>query len=674
MTFEPITASVDQDFLRKVDRVFDASPRTVFNELLQNARRAGANSVEVRFEERDGGTFVTFSDNGAGVESPELLLRLAASEWRQHIEKEDPAGMGFFCLSGFNQVSVASSGWRMQLSKEAFKGLVQVTPEKHVNDSNGTIISWLWEGPGSAFLAVQLEAAATYCGIASVSYRSGEVHKQVPVRDFLDVCVHTERGENYSMGVAPSTSRYSQTRSRFEVQVNFSGVNLMFEAALGDAVKDNVLKELACVGYDVRVDIHSAKGLQLVLPARNALRHTPERDTMIEEAGSLILRAIAALFKGRHSLSFAMYQHAASVGIDIGEAEPKLNPWRRYYGFHTSATAYRVSAAALPPYELEDMVAELQKKAIVVSTDTDPYVRDVFAAARRRHEIEWGEVFLTREVTGFKGYSWYDGVPTLTRVELKIDGEVVDLQAFLDGEFVDEMFRHAKSLGVEFHLSNGRVLNYEPEFLIAGTDRSFYLDGIDGSNTIYLVRDRITDIDTVADRIAEQLFEPSDDANADSNETQLNYFLTDLKIALVEELDGSAKAALEQLRASLRNLPDILRRFSWAVVCSGSGRYYEDDEKGAPNPRITSFREKGEGKWPHIANIAGLPGNTDGWCATISSETPITPERVQRYLSVEYGFDEEKDGFVLDGEPLHVDLDVWEENHTDSDDAGDNED
>ena len=65
-------ASIDPLFLSKVDRVFDSSPRTVFNELLQNARRAGATEVSIKFttgEDVNGAPYVhvDFNDNGRGI-------------------------------------------------------------------------------------------------------------------------------------------------------------------------------------------------------------------------------------------------------------------------------------------------------------------------------------------------------------------------------------------------------------------------------------------------------------------------------------------------------------------------------------------------------------------------------------------------------------------------------
>ena len=102
-------ASVDQRFLQKVDRVFDASPSTVWVELLQNARRAGATHVTVHMTAGEDGSAarVVFADDGKGLESPAPLLLLAGRGWSDEVERaEDPAGMGFFCLSNIFEASI----------------------------------------------------------------------------------------------------------------------------------------------------------------------------------------------------------------------------------------------------------------------------------------------------------------------------------------------------------------------------------------------------------------------------------------------------------------------------------------------------------------------------------------------------------------------------------------
>ncbi|MEY2161563.1 MULTISPECIES: ATP-binding protein [unclassified Rhodanobacter] len=68
------------------------SPASVYGELLQNARRAGATLIEVTFD----GETLSVADNGHGIEDLQQLLLKATSEWTADVIEEDrPFGLGF---------------------------------------------------------------------------------------------------------------------------------------------------------------------------------------------------------------------------------------------------------------------------------------------------------------------------------------------------------------------------------------------------------------------------------------------------------------------------------------------------------------------------------------------------------------------------------------------------
>ncbi len=93
---ETITAHVNQRLLTKADRLFTGTLEGRIIEILQNARRAGATTVEIT--NREG--IVTVRDNGQGIEDFAALLDLGGSGWEEALEaSEDPAGVGLFCLS-----------------------------------------------------------------------------------------------------------------------------------------------------------------------------------------------------------------------------------------------------------------------------------------------------------------------------------------------------------------------------------------------------------------------------------------------------------------------------------------------------------------------------------------------------------------------------------------------
>ena len=91
-----IQASVNARLLTKAGRFFTGTLEGRIIEILQNARRAGASSVEITHH----ADYVTVRDNGRGVDDFANLLDLGGSGWDEAREaSEDPAGVGLFCLA-----------------------------------------------------------------------------------------------------------------------------------------------------------------------------------------------------------------------------------------------------------------------------------------------------------------------------------------------------------------------------------------------------------------------------------------------------------------------------------------------------------------------------------------------------------------------------------------------
>jgi signal transduction histidine kinase len=92
-----IQAQVSQSTLGKVSRLFNSSLTDCLNELLQNARRAGATAVKMTLSDD---RHLTLEDDGTGIAQPQTLLTLGESNWSEETkQQEDPAGMGVFSLA-----------------------------------------------------------------------------------------------------------------------------------------------------------------------------------------------------------------------------------------------------------------------------------------------------------------------------------------------------------------------------------------------------------------------------------------------------------------------------------------------------------------------------------------------------------------------------------------------
>lgn len=116
-----LTAKVGAKALRNADKYFTGDMGPIAIEILQNARRAGATRVDVTVTDAGG---VTFKDDGRGLarEDAGVLLTFGGSANSADVEfREDPAGMGFFCLAG-RRVEVASRDWTMVIPPRAMTG------------------------------------------------------------------------------------------------------------------------------------------------------------------------------------------------------------------------------------------------------------------------------------------------------------------------------------------------------------------------------------------------------------------------------------------------------------------------------------------------------------------------------------------------------------------------
>ena len=62
----------------------------MFNELFQNARRGGATRIEVTIDKNN----VVVSDDGNGIETPEIVLTLGGSDWQKRTPEREPGRDG----------------------------------------------------------------------------------------------------------------------------------------------------------------------------------------------------------------------------------------------------------------------------------------------------------------------------------------------------------------------------------------------------------------------------------------------------------------------------------------------------------------------------------------------------------------------------------------------------
>ncbi len=120
MSITHVRASLGDKLIANADRYYTASIPQMIDELVQNARRAGATAISAELTT----THLVLSDNGRGLPRKQapVLIRLGGSNNDATIETaENAAGIGFFSLAHCD-VRVTSRDWTMEIPREAFIG------------------------------------------------------------------------------------------------------------------------------------------------------------------------------------------------------------------------------------------------------------------------------------------------------------------------------------------------------------------------------------------------------------------------------------------------------------------------------------------------------------------------------------------------------------------------
>lgn len=291
-TVSHISATLGRKLLQNADRYFTNSDETILDEMIQNARRAGAGTMAFTAEGAD----LLIADDGKGLPSDKagVLLALGDSNNDDIVETaENAAGLGFFSLANFD-VEVASQNWSMTVPKAAFTGASTAT----LQTTNGY----------RAGLTIRIrdflkgKALATIGGLILKSTRYSTmttdlvgfplpITRQEPKEFVGEHVAGFPHASITSHGVTVTVARSTHAPGT-QTAVNFFGKVISTDfvkdaipknekiASLND--RGNVVEE--SIHNLVLVDVHDTSHLKLQLPQRQAL---------IENEGLDIVRAMA---------------------------------------------------------------------------------------------------------------------------------------------------------------------------------------------------------------------------------------------------------------------------------------------------------------------------------------------------------------------------------------------
>ena len=599
-----ILARIHPRALDHMPLFFDATVPTVFIELIQNARRAGASRVDITLEPANSSVGndtlkVTFQDNGHGIADPSVLLSFGQSAWAEDLaRRERAAGMGLACLarrgcSVSSRVQAPSSqnatGWRMTLKPDHFLGKTAATAvaDKAAPSPFGTRV--MFHATESLNALRGAVAAASRYAPLWVSFNGAEL----PRHNFLKGAVHKEEWNGVTLGVIKSRHPLNN-----EPNLNVYGLTLN--------VRLPHVKSLDGEIWAVRVDLVDCPKLELVLPARKEAVENAFLQELRDEAHVAIYRALVSADPPPR-FAYEDHARAANAGIDLPVPPAELRHWQP-------------RTADVDDWRRDTQLVPLGPDSIIVEYDADPPNTQTFFRTARRAKLE---PILFEPDRRLVGYAWYDKLLRLTDVNTHIE---IDGVAYTERE-LRRQFRAACNGDVAFG-PRDRATRIVTTVSVArpdGTqDSSRYMADIVFLNMEnHLLSDPppviTADSNIGAKELAQLLrrayFCPSDDSEADSYESQSNQFDdTALHAALkhVASADEAIRTAIAQ--AVRRKIQRLIAKDRRVDITIQGDRI--DVTLGRPAPRDP-------------ANSGSLPGfstaeNTPA-CGKSGQEPPSPP-------------------------------------------------
>ena len=378
-----IRAEVGDNFFEIVDRLFDNTPQSVCVELIQNARRAGATRIDFNTEYDDEGECVlTVKDNGSGIANMADLLRIRSSGWNDNIKRrEDPAGMGFFCLCRMKNLRVRSRDLEVYMGDdaEALRGNVEVEVKHSDTFIQGTELRFTWPQLVGFELGMVLEHVGMYAPIRVTfndrtiqqkSFKPYGVLDEFETDDMI-VYIHRQVCGN-------------------SVKFNFHG--LVVEDSINDMIDDLVF----------HVDVKETSQLQMVLPARNAIVSNQFYKDLTTEVRRRMFEIVRA--GGDHNLPHQQWLEAEGLGIELPPASAEL-----------------VDYKSLKRHEID-----VDRQCYIMKGRSVSGKFESISAAM----ILSGKHKVYKEDVKMKGYAWYDALPSITDVIYMVNDSIFDLKEF----------------------------------------------------------------------------------------------------------------------------------------------------------------------------------------------------------------------------------------------------
>ena len=513
-----IRARIHESALKRVTKLYASSLGDVFTETLQNARRSGATRVRVTVgthsgqsalrgsESSETALTVTVTDDGTGIEDPAVLLSFGENGWTDDIvAREDAAGMGILSLAHrgcriASQTRTADShaghGWSVDLMPEHFTGQsdAEVRHDDGAPYPSGTTVRFRATESGDAIHTAVANAARHYPLPVVLQGIPGTEPVTLERRAFLDGAVHAEGWNGLVFGVFRD-----RWRGSFEPDLNFFGLTVPARLPTVETVHGGI--------WSVRADVHDCPGLELVLPARKEAVENSLLAGMRKAARLTIYRAMTADTDPRPA--FSDWKTARAAGIELAPPPQFLRPWRP-------------GIADVDDWREPPKPAPVGGDALVMDCDPDPPEAQALWRAAGRAGIAERLFEADRRL---EGYGWYDALDRITGIDTKV---FADSKAWPPDKFPVPGRTGAAAaplptrpdairmtLAIETAGGPGRTLDLPADLAFAGEAWSWV-----GEALPLVTADSPLEPHRLAELLRLGFFSSSDDADADSHETQ----------------------------------------------------------------------------------------------------------------------------------------------------------
>jgi hypothetical protein len=495
---ETICGRVNAAILDKADRLFRNDDAGIWTELLQNARRAGATTLDISIEELNpdrGPCRITVQDNGRGIENFQGLLTLGGSNWNPETHlREDPAGMGFFSLCR-SEVEVRSGNRAVTITPAVFMGKCEAAVMDSCEFVPGTRLHFVRESTRSALIRA-LETVSEFCPL-DVRVEG----RPLPRHDFLEGAVYREAIDGIEVGFS---TRFKWAWSSYrDANWNFYGSRIENSFAELTGLLPAKEHERPLTVF-ARFNVVDTGRVKLQLPDRRAIIED-------EFLAAFHRKARAALYRffqrqDCHVLPFRNWLEARELGVTLAEAACLLETWH--------AVPLDENIDPVFGYSERRLLADASNVFLVDRDLLDPFTLE--GALHSGASLE-GELY--SDEPQFDGYSWYDRLPRVAGTRIFLDDVAWEDWSSPDG---------VRPTNIEVELT------IEQADLPDRTLRVPALIHVDtkGTNELSFVavrqspwdRDELSGPFSVSDFLMAATFCASDDVESDSWDTQSEYY------------------------------------------------------------------------------------------------------------------------------------------------------